>query len=280
LVFLIDLICLRLSRITLTDNGHRWTICIGTLILISVLLSIMKHSNTLFTNVIIFSYFSAIILAFSAACLVMDYIIAGADFPLVDTSLRHIDRSLGFDWYAFNIWVDRNPVVGLSLQLGYASFYAQIVAVVLMMSIDRAIDDLAEFVAIMILAAIVTTALSGLFPATGEPGKVVSSATLDPLLNARSGSLKNVPLSSIVGIVTFPSFHAAMAVAITYSMRRKRWILLLLSILNTAMLASTPTVGGHYLADAIAGGAVACASILATRLMCRFQGHRSERLGM
>jgi membrane-associated phospholipid phosphatase len=63
------------------------------------------------------------------------------------------------------------------------------------------------------------------------------------------------------GIVTFPSMHAAIAVIYIYCARHRLWALLVLAPWNLMMLASTPTVGGHYLVDVIAGIAIALASI-------------------
>ncbi|WP_157696128.1 phosphatase PAP2 family protein [Caballeronia temeraria] len=50
-----------------------------------------------------------------------------------------------------------------------------------------------------------------------------------------------------------PSFHTALAVLFTYSLARFRWLLCIAIPLNVTMIISTPTQGGHYLADVVAG---------------------------
>lgn len=50
-----------------------------------------------------------------------------------------------------------------------------------------------------------------------------------------------------------------------YSVRRTRWAFWILAPLNAAMILSTPSVGGHYLVDVIAGCLVAGISIMLVR---------------
>ena len=55
------------------------------------------------------------------------------------------------------------------------------------------------------------------------------------------------------GLVSMPSFHTALAVLFTYSLRRIGWLFSIAVPLNVVMILSTPTQGGHYLADVVAG---------------------------
>jgi membrane-associated phospholipid phosphatase len=71
------------------------------------------------------------------------------------------------------------------------------------------------------------------------------------------------------GIVTFPSFHATLAIIMTYAVRRYRWALAVFGSLNCLMILAIPTVGGHYLVDLFGGAVVAGLAILLVPLIRR-----------
>ena len=81
----------------------------------------------------------------------------------------------------------------------------------------------------------------------------------------RNGSLRELDMLQLGGIVTFPSFHAATAVLYLWALWDVRWIRPIAVLANVAMLLATPLVGGHYFVDVFAGIAVAAASITAAR---------------
>ena len=96
----------------------------------------------------------------------------------------------------------------------------------------------------------------------------------------RAGLWTTLDFNKVDGIVTFPSFHAALAVVFPFAVRRVRWALTIMVPLNALMLLSTPTVGGHYLADTVAGVLLALISIaLTTAIRRRIElklGQRAE----
>jgi membrane-associated phospholipid phosphatase len=58
-----------------------------------------------------------------------------------------------------------------------------------------------------------------------------------------------------------PSYHTALAVLFTYAFRGTGLIGYVIAALNTVMLLSIPPIGGHYLVDMVAGGALAIGAI-------------------
>ena len=77
------------------------------------------------------------------------------------------------------------------------------------------------------------------------------------------GALRDLDLWQLGSVVTFPSFHAAAAVIYIWAvwpLRLLRWMSLLV---YSTMLVATPIGGGHFLADVLAGVAVAILSIVA-----------------
>ena len=63
------------------------------------------------------------------------------------------------------------------------------------------------------------------------------------------------------GIIAFPSFHASLAIMMTWALRQKPWLLILGSIYNSLMIIASLTEGGHYLSDVIIGCLIVCLTI-------------------
>jgi membrane-associated phospholipid phosphatase len=62
-------------------------------------------------------------------------------------------------------------------------------------------------------------------------------------------------LSGMTGVVSFPSFHTAMALAYCWAFRKTGIVGGAIIALNIVMLCAVPFFGGHYLVDMIAGAA-------------------------
>jgi membrane-associated phospholipid phosphatase len=73
----------------------------------------------------------------------------------------------------------------------------------------------------------------------------------------------------VIGMVSFPSFHAASAAIYAWAMwpiRSVRWVFL---ILNAALIFSTMPEGDHYLTDVIGGLVVAWVAVAVTSRLYR-----------
>ncbi len=66
-----------------------------------------------------------------------------------------------------------------------------------------------------------------------------------------------------MGIVTFPSFHAAGAIILGYYGRHATAGCAIVAI-DVAMLVSTVPIGGHYVVDVLAGATIAIVAIAIT----------------
>jgi membrane-associated phospholipid phosphatase len=80
----------------------------------------------------------------------------------------------------------------------------------------------------------------------------------------------------VQGLVSLPSYHAAMGLLFIWAFRHVRLLFPAAVVLNIALLASTPTHGGHYLVDVIAGLLVCAVMIWLVR---RSSGGRQRRPG-
>lgn len=95
-------------------------------------------------------------------------------------------------------------------------------------------------------------------------------AVHDVVLPIRAGTLRSIDLNTFIGVISFPSFHAAGATILGWAMLRTRLLWLPFALLNIGVTASALVDGGHYLVDLIAGCGVACLSIwLAKALIAR-----------
>jgi hypothetical protein len=220
----------------------------------------------------IFSDFLLSILQFLvmlAAFVPLTYLAALPALPLVDATLARLDWLLfGFDWDAAAHWVSARPILNLTLVRAYTSFPAQVLGILFVGSLTKPGDRNAEFLWTMCISLVMTCAVFVLTPALAHDVPV--GPYREVLVMIRSGQWTVFDYGKTEGIVTFPSFHTTAAILLTYAARRRRWALAIFWPLNVAMIAATPTVGGHYLVDLIAGAAVALGAIAVTRVVRRW----------
>jgi hypothetical protein len=208
----------------------------------------------------------------------MTYVTAAANFPMQDANLLAIDRALGLDWRGYVEWVDAHPLLAAWLSYAYTMIRWPIFAIPVLLAAAHRYQRLQEFTFAFGIALIATTVVSMLVPAIGVYQEIgLDPATLsnvDPrayldqvrdLGPVRDGTLRQLDLFALAGIVTFPSFHATSAVLYAWALWPVRWFRPIAIVANAAMLASTPIDGGHYFIDLIAGIAVAIAAAVAAR---------------
>ena len=205
------------------------------------------------------------------------YLTSRFNLPLIDAELIAADRLIGFDWRALLGWMNERPELGALLSACYRSFGAQIVIIVCLLFAGKHILHARRFMASFLLAGILCTTLAAFLPAVGAYAFYnLSSAdypNLNPavgrshepiLLGLRDGAITTL-LFPVQGIVTFPSFHAAVGVLLIYACLPLRWLRLVFIVLNLGMIAATPIDGGHYLVDVVAGVALALLCIAAVQ---------------
>jgi hypothetical protein len=207
----------------------------------------------------------------------MTYIVASANFPLVDAPLMALDRALGLDWMAqFNFIYSHHALLYCTV-LAYGMIGWQVFGVPIVLGATRRYRRLQEFTLAFAVALVVTTVISVFTPAMGtydflhvttDPNIFTPGAYLDQLKDlpmVRDGSLRHLELMKLTGIVTFPSFHAATAALYLWAFWPVRWFRPVAVVANVGMLLATPLGGGHYFIDVFAGIAVAAAAIIAAQ---------------
>ncbi len=215
--------------------------------------------------------FIVIALGLSLACL--SYVGAMADLPLRDPGMMWIDRHLGFDWLQMMRALDRRPLVLDVLNGAYATFTAQLLGAVLVLTLAGRTRELDRFFLTFVCASVLAEVASVFIPTLGPISTAaanvdfthlptVGRTTAEILLKLRDGTLRSIDLEAIDGIISFPSLHAAVCIIVPFSLRWNRPLFCLTAALDAVMLVSAVPSGNHYVVDVIGGVCVSALAIV------------------
>jgi membrane-associated phospholipid phosphatase len=221
---------------------------------------------------------TAQVIAFAAVGAPLSYLAASANLPLQDHAFDIIDRALGLDWRGLLGWMNSQSALHPLFVLPYLSFTMQASITVLALAFSNRLLHLRTFTLAFMLSAIVCIAISAILPAEGTWGfyqltpadyPAIVPATREihlPIFHGlRDGSLRLLTGMTSEGIITFPSFHAALGVIFIvglWPVPVLRWIG---AVVNGLMILATPVDGGHYFIDVFAGIAIAVLCLVAAR---------------
>jgi membrane-associated phospholipid phosphatase len=231
---------------------------------------------------------AAFLIFFSAAGAALSYAGAWLGAPLRDEAFAAADAALGFDWNAHLAFVAQRPALAAALTWAYFSCQAQLILVIFLLAArDRA--ALSRFMSLYAATGLATIALAAALPALGAyahhappaelAGRLPDSLSgrwhMSDFVALREGRFLDLRLSQVEGLISFPSFHTALAILFVHAFWRAPWLRAPALFLNGTMIVSTLAIGGHFLVDVIAGAAIAGAAICAARLLER--GPRARR---
>ncbi len=215
-----------------------------------------------------------VVLGLSLACL--SYIGAILGLPLRDQEVIWADRHLGLDWLAIMSGLDRWPRLLKLLDLAYATFTSQLIAVVIILLVARRMRDLDRFFVTFVCTSLIAELASVLIPTLGPMTALAANAqfinlptlgrtTGEIVLALRHGTLTAINLEAIDGIISFPSLHAAVAVLVPYTLRWSKVLFWPVALLDGTMLVSSVPCGNHYFIDIVGGLAAAGLGIFCGR---------------
>ena len=181
--------------------------------------------------------------------------------------MERLDRAIGFDWSAWHDAVLDRPILSCLLLVAYYSLLPQTVLSIIYFSMTDRSARIGELLLLAGATLVATMLISAIWPTLGprRAQPAVDFAYLRDLLALRAGGPWHFELSAMEGIVQMPSYHTVMAVLLTYAFRRTGLIGYGIATLNLVMLLSIPPIGGHYLVDVLAGGALALGAIAVQR---------------
>ncbi|WP_082552720.1 phosphatase PAP2 family protein [Methylobacterium sp. Leaf456] len=211
---------------------------------------------------------SAYLVAVTTALAVLHVLAAMPALPLADDALAGIETALGFDGPAYLAFLAAHPDIAHALALAYHSSGPQIGLVVIVLSACGRTGRLWAFARLFTLALTACILVSAFVPAagtyaaaqarpTGELETVGALWHLDMLRALRDGSFHTLSLFEIRGLVTFPSFHASLAVLTGWALKPVPVIGPLAILLNATIIVAAIGAGGHYLPDVMAGAGLA-----------------------
>jgi hypothetical protein len=216
-----------------------------------------------------FSYYLAFWLGKLAFGSALCYLAATLPFKLLDGTFETLDVSLGFHWMDWFNYLQERPAVRDLLSVAYSSMVPQILFAIIYMSKPSRAWQVRELWWASMVALVIAALASGLMPALGayqHYGVWLHRAVhLKDLLAIRDGTMTELPLLVLHGLITFPSYHSVMAVLLSWVYRGHAGMFAIACVLNAAMLVSVPVHGGHYLVDVISGCAVAAIAIFLVR---------------
>ena len=206
--------------------------------------------------------------------------VARLNRPLVDGSLLVFDHSLGYQWDAFTSFVVSRPALESFLATAYNSMFWQPIVVIVALSFDRDERKLNRYITSYVLSMLFTIAIFALWPATtawsylGISAVEISRHHLQATMewvNALNLTRSGVPIfassHTSCAIVGFPSFHSVSGIINASVMGRSRYLRMPFLIVNAIMIAATPILGGHYIADIIGAVFVTVAALALSDLI-------------
>jgi membrane-associated phospholipid phosphatase len=226
------------------------------------------------------------VVAFSCIAAALSYQVAAQSGALWDPAFRAWDLALGFDAPSFFAFLEDRPFVAALNEAMYHSLIPQLVAALLALAWYGMRYEMRVLIFASIASGLAAILVSAAFPAMGNlydpadyPNLGSSAAWLHrgDIAGLRDGSLRTLDIGAMQGIVTFPSYHAALATLYIAAFRGLpvlRWVGGGWALLT---LLSTPAGGGHYLIDVIAGVALALAALRAARSAVFWNAERALR---
>ena len=216
-------------------------------------------------------------------------ILARHSMPFVDPQLLAADAALGFDWRQLFALYQRYPGLMRTLDLVYTTLMPQLLLMPLALYFGAGERRLWWFLTAWVVAYCITLMIFPFAPAAGPmnhfaigPGAVPELHStwqwqFAPLIaGLRSGEIRELS-QVLMGIVQFPSFHAAGAVMLVWASLQLRWLGAPLVMLNLVMLFTTLINGDHYLIDVLAGTVIGLVSIWLAGLLIVWQAKRAEQ---
>jgi membrane-associated phospholipid phosphatase len=204
---------------------------------------------------------------FTLLGVVLAYAFAANAGPLWDARLAAADRAIGFDWPFVLALLDRSPPAIWLLGVAYHSLTLQMIVVIVALSGASRFDTLRTTVCAAILSGFVTILISAFTPAMGNLYDPNHYHQLWPSIAWLERGL--------MGIVSFPSFHATLAAIFIWALRALPRLAWPGGVWATLTIIATPVFGGHYAVDVIMGLLLAPPAILVAHWLTRRQQYHN-----
>jgi hypothetical protein len=196
-------------------------------------------------------------------------------FPEADRWLSATDAALGLHVPALTTWTAARPAFAQILILAYHSLLPQFLLPIVVLGFLRDRKHLWEYIFHFHVCATVTLIGVALWPAAcaftyyGFDSLLDQTRFIDHFAALRAGTFREVRFDNIEGLITFPSFHVAGGLMVTWAFRHRRGWFAAVAVLNTLLIAATVLTGAHYGIDVVASLALFAGSVVLWRTWSR-----------
>jgi hypothetical protein len=199
------------------------------------------------------------------------YIAARQNVVLRDALLADMDRRLGLEVPDILRFMEHYPEVKHALDICYECLLPLIVLALALPVLCNKPASVAEFFIACVVSIVILIPLFAAFQAVGPwhyygyAPNAEQERTTRVFFALKSDEWLALDSSNSAGVVAFPSFHTILAVLSAIAFWRIPYVRWLAALLACLIVVSTLTTGWHYVADVLAGLAIAAVSMAAAR---------------
>ncbi len=218
---------------------------------------------------------AAFLILFTFFLELFSYFSTALALPLRDSAFAATDHLLGFDFPAHLAFVAARPRLARVLELAYDTSMAQIIVTVVVLAATRRLARLRAYTVLFAVTATAVIATAALLPSLGPyayfhiPDAALPAfgnpragwQSVPHVLALRAGTMRTLPLTDLRGLVSFPSFHTALALITLWALLPLRPLAALLFVVNALLILGAPSNGDHYFCDLLGGALLAVAAI-------------------
>jgi membrane-associated phospholipid phosphatase len=216
--------------------------------------------------------------------LVVPWQVQAFALPLRDHEMRSLEIAIGFDFVAYIDFLNSHVWLAAVLDVAYRSFIPQVLLLGPLLIVCGRLRELERYFAGLAIALGIVCFVSVLVPTAGEielldptlagtPAWPRGATDLNAYFGLRDGSLRQLVGIPKLGIISFPSFHVACGVLVTFGLRSFPLLFRPVLVLNIVMAIATVNCGAHYIADVI-GGVVSAFVAIDLAARGTFAGHK------
>jgi hypothetical protein len=216
-------------------------------------------------------FVALLLVVFTGIASPAQYAAVALGFPYADRSLASADAWLGIHVPSLAAWTRAHSVFSRLMTVSYFSLMPQIILALLGLGALRARERLWEFAFHFHACLAIALAALVIWPAVCPPAHygfvptIGMTHVIGQIKGFHDGSMTVVKLDELEGLVTFPSFHVAGGLMVTWAFRSHRWIQIPLVVLNIAMISATCLTGVHYVIDVLGAAPLFAISLGAYR---------------
>jgi membrane-associated phospholipid phosphatase len=195
------------------------------------------------------------------------FIAARQKAPLCDDLLARLDAACGIEVPDVLRIMEDHPTVGRLLEVAYGTLTLLMTLAVMVPPLCGRMDRAKEFALGVMVSALICMPLFAVVQAVGPWAHYGYAPTpgqeryMTAFFKLKSEAPFALDLSYGEGLITFPSFHAILAILAALALRSTAYLRWPVAVLAALIVVSTVTTGWHYPMDVLAGIVVAAVAV-------------------